>query len=107
MIKVTKQEFQEWIKAQPDDRPVDMQIYSNTIIEYDYSPCGCAMWEYAKDHYFPDFDACGDSSWNVRDLKGVTKPIAKFIDVEYLGNIIDNGVNNPSKTFGELKKQLL
>lgn len=115
MIKVTKEQFQEWIKAQPDDRPVDMDKFSTQRVGD--GNCGCVMWEYAKDHNFPEFTNAVIETWeNIAKEHGhPERVVAQFEESDCegvrrcveLGNIIWRGCANSSETFGELKNSLL
>lgn len=95
MITVTKESFQDWIRKQPDERPVDMgQNYCD-------EPCGCVMVHYGKDKGWK-FRGCGTKSWCVED----GEDIAEF-EEGHLNKMIKRGSINRSKTYGELKKDLI
>ena len=56
MLEVTKKEIAEFIKEQPDDRPLDMK--ENKID----NECGCLMIHYARENGI-DCSHCGISDW--------------------------------------------
>lgn len=39
--------FSDWIRSQPDDRPINM------LESYELSSCGCIMIQYAREHDIP------------------------------------------------------
>jgi hypothetical protein len=96
MKRVKIKEFHDWIESQPDDRNVDMREC------LDNDPCGCVMVQYGRHNGFPEFEWCGSVSWMFSG-----SPVARFEDDKYLSEIIEYGYHNRSKTFGELKKDLI
>jgi hypothetical protein len=101
MTIVTKKKFQDWIKRQPDDRPVDMSHFWKS------DRCGCAMVQFGQDGHIPfwkeDGRRCGAHNW--ADVHRATH--AEFEDNLMISDIIQGGGFNKSKTFGALKKTLL
>lgn len=56
-MKVTIKEFHAFIKAQPDDRPIDMGE------NRDDHPCGCVMVHYGRKYFPGQFISCGFYTW--------------------------------------------
>ena len=95
---VTKKEFVNWIKEQPDDRLVDMMETCSD------QPCGCVMVQYGKDVFKLDIDYiwCGGRKW----WSERSTLLGEFDDsVTNIWDLFEgaySGVKNVS-TFGELK----
>jgi hypothetical protein len=105
IILVDKKGFIDWIKAQPDDRPMDMAGSSNTDRR-----CKCPMVQYAEENFpkgvLPEEWACGYSVWEDQGIIN-DAVFAKFKDGKQIDHFIKSGVLNDSKTFGELKKSII
>ena len=102
MITVSKQQFQDWIKAQPDDRKVDMAQC------YRHEPCGCVMVQFGEDNGFQQFEHCGGTEWSFRDVtRQAHRVIEAKLDGFHLRDVIKGGFFNENLTYGELKKDLL
>lgn len=91
-MEYTKEEIQAWIKAQPDDRPVDMGNPVNDGI----GNCHCLLGEFANDK--------GLDWANIGIRDGITLTNGDKIETSGLGDILKDvyGVNN----FGEVKATL-
>lgn len=96
---VTKQEFQNYIKRQKNDRPVDMRQSTKT------DKCGCVMIHFGKSRKFK-FDWCGFTLWGSYS-ENDHNAFARFENEMNLREIIKGGILNKSRTYGELKKQLI
>ena len=82
-------DFFDWIKQQPDDRPVNMN--QNLIV---YEGCGCLLVQYGK-HLNLRFDGCGfDTIGLIRFKTGNIKVLPFIVDA----------INNDITTFKEAKK---
>lgn len=82
-------DFFDWIKQQPDDRPVNMN--QNLIV---HEGCGCLLVQYGK-HLNLRFDWCGfDTIGLIRFKTGNIKVLPFIVDA----------INNDITTFKEAKK---
>jgi len=82
-------DFFEWIKQQPDNRPVNM--HQNLIV---HEGCGCLLVQYGK-HLDLRFDGCGFDT--------IGKHKFERADV-LLYSFIVNAINKNIKTFKEAKE---
>lgn len=94
-IKVTEKQMRDFILAQPDDRPINMQENKSN------APCGCIMIQYGREHGFGNGCDVGMLCW-IPPI-GTVRASMTFS----MRDLIDNDFSNQSKTFGELKKCLL
>lgn len=103
MITVTKKEFTDWIKAQPDDKPMDIGG------SHSEAECGCPMVQYANEMFpkevLPEKWGCGFARW-VPESSPDAKAFASFEKGKVIDSFIKDGIFNRSKTFGALKKSL-
>ena len=97
MIIVTREEFIQWIKEQPDDRLVDMGEFTSAY------KCGCVMVQYGREK-IPQYDNfyCGSSYW----WNG-GNDIAVFDGFSIWDIIRLNSSEDYSTDYGTLKKCLI
>jgi hypothetical protein len=111
---ITKKEFQDWIKAQPDDRK--FQFHENRNLP---DLCGCPMVQFARDGNVPGWGevdpekssvsdyGCGYAEWESTVSGYTTVILAKFEkDLELIDMIVD-GEAAASFNYSHLKNKLV
>jgi hypothetical protein len=106
MITVTRQNMLDFIKVQPNDRPINFnEVYSD-------QSCGCLMVHYGKHANF-DFDCVSSAFW--LDTRKRIDNVAASFEEDESGNLISYtdfvppGFISAGKfelTYGELKEHL-
>jgi len=95
MKTISTKEILDFVRAQPDDKMVNMTESLNS------DPCGCVMVQYGRENNI-DFDCCLARSFYRN--KSFENPIAFLEDsIFYILGIAGNWIG----TYGELKKKLL
>lgn len=73
MTTVTRQEFIDWIMAQPDDKMVNMR---DCVVN---DECGCVMVQYGLEKFgYDSFVHCTGREWLDKTAEALFPAIAKF-----------------------------
>lgn len=87
-------DFFDWIRQQPDDKPVNMREASNK------DPCGCLLVQYGR-HLNLKFTLVGYDTIGFSEDGGYSK----FLDPDMMvWDLIIAALNNNIKTFKEAKE---
>lgn len=91
MIIVTKEQFFNFIKSQPDDKELNFNQFTQ------YSPCGCPMIHYSREVFKEN-----DLNVSCRDWYGRRGSYARFESGFHLIDFSADNIYN----YGELKQHL-
>jgi hypothetical protein len=94
MIRITQQDLLDFIQAQPDDRPVDMN--ENKSADH----CGCLAVQYMRSNH-------PDVKFNFASICGVATETERVAhsDIRF-ADFVPTGVFTWKGTYGQIKKFL-